>query len=60
MIGTFLSIYFGDEMIDVVKHEEREKYHKHKHKYYFVFMLFLIVVVILVYDWLLNRMGIGF
>jgi len=32
-IGTFLSVYFGDELIDVVSHNERGKHQKHKLKY---------------------------
>ena len=32
-IGTFASIYFGDEMIDVIGHHERVEHHKYSFKY---------------------------
>ena len=56
-LGTFLSVYFGDELIDVAKHSEREKFKKHKSKYYIILSLFLFVVVLLFYDMLLRELG---
>ncbi len=32
-LGTFMSVYFANELVDIVKHEEREKYKKHAHKH---------------------------
>ncbi|NPA86609.1 MAG: hypothetical protein GXO00_01220, partial [Candidatus Diapherotrites archaeon] len=32
-IGTFLSVHFGDELLDVFFHSERRKYFLHKEKY---------------------------
>lgn len=57
-IGTFLSIYFGDELIDVAKHEHRKQYHKHKHKYMLVVGIFIIAIIVLLYYYLLNSIGI--
>lgn len=58
-IGTFLSIYFGDELIDVAKHKHREKYFKHKEKHEFIIFIFLIVLIIILYKFLLNQLGIN-
>ncbi len=57
--GTFLSIYFGDELIDVVKHKHRKKYKKHKNKYVLILILFIIVVIIMLYSYLLRRLGVN-
>ncbi len=59
MIGTFMSIYFGDEMVDVVNHNQREKYKKHKNKYRIILMLFIIFVTILIYKWILEKLGLS-
>ncbi len=58
-LGTFLSVYFADEMIDVVKHEERIKYRKHIKKLKIIIFLFIFVSVLILYDILLNRLGIS-
>ncbi len=57
--GTFLSIYFGDEMIDVVSHKEREKYKKHKNKYTMVIIAFIIAVMLVFYVYTLNELSIN-
>ena len=59
-IGTFLSIYFGDELIDVARHDERKKFKKHKKKYLFVLSLFFLVFTILLYKQLLQALNISF
>jgi hypothetical protein len=43
-IGTFLSIRFADELLDVVHHGERHFFHRHGHKHEIVIILFFIVV----------------
>lgn len=58
-IGTFLSIIFGDELFDVIKHEHRKHYHKHKNKYYFILVIFLIVAIVSLYHILLKSLGIN-
>jgi len=60
LIGTFLSIYFGDELIDTAKHIHRSKYKKHKHKHHFIILTFLIAATIIFYDMIIKRMGIYF
>ena len=57
-IGTFISIYFGDELINVVRHKHRKKYKKHKNKYTLILILFIIIFIILMYRYLLGRLGI--
>ncbi len=57
-IGTFMSVYFADELIDVVKHEERVKFKKHMKKYRFILYLFLIIATIILYDYLIKQLGI--
>jgi hypothetical protein len=44
-IGTFLSIRFGDELMDVAKHSERSLFHQHGLKFEIVVIVFLIVIV---------------
>ncbi|SHE50167.1 hypothetical protein SAMN05444273_101609 [Litoreibacter ascidiaceicola] len=44
-LGTFLSIRFGDELIDVLHHRDRDFFHSHHFKHeviLFVFFLFVI------------------
>ena len=57
-IGTFMSIKFGDELMDKVKHKERTLYHKHKHKYKFFLMAFVVIISIVLYDFLLSQLGV--
>ncbi len=59
-LGTFLSIYFGDELLDVIQDRHRKKYNKHKKKHSWIIILFIIVLIILVYYSLLNNLGINF
>jgi len=58
LIGTFLSIYFGDELIDVSLHKQRKKHSKHKKKHYTIIILFTITLVIIVYYHLIHSLGI--
>lgn len=57
-LGTFLSVYFGDELFDTVKHKERKKYRKHKHKYLLIVVAFLILLIISLYYLLLKNLGV--
>ncbi len=57
-LGTFMSVYFADELIDVVKHEERERYKKHAHKHRLIIFVFIILITIVLYNFLLSQMGI--
>jgi hypothetical protein len=57
--GTFLSIKFGDELLDKAHHHERKKYHKHKNKFRLIFMFFLFLITFILYDFLLKKLGIN-
>lgn len=57
-IGTFLSIYFGDEMLDVATHRDRTKYHRHGLKYRVIATAALFLLVLLAYYYLLDSLGI--
>ncbi len=58
-IGTFMSVKFGDELFDVVRHEDRKFHKKHHKKHKLVFMVFLFVATLIMYNILLGKMGIN-
>ncbi len=58
-LGTFLSIYFGDEMMDVTAHKERVKYHRHGFKHRIILVLGFAALVILAYYQLLSSLNIN-
>jgi H+/Cl- antiporter ClcA len=57
LFGTLLSIYFGDELIDVAKHKERKKYHKHGKKLKLILTIFLVAGILVLYKFLLKFVG---
>ena len=57
--GTGLSIWFGDEMMDVTKHSERTKHHTHGLKYRTLLVAGLGVLTILAYYQLLSDLGVS-
>jgi hypothetical protein len=59
IIGTLLSVYFGDELMDVANHHERAKYHKHKFKHHLIITASLIVLVLIIYNFLLQELGVN-
>jgi len=59
-IGTFLSIYFGDEMLDVFKHRDRAKFHRHGFKWQVVAFVSLFLLAIAGYYQLISSLGIDF
>ena len=48
--GTFLSIRFGDELMDVVSHRDRDFFHKHNFKHEIILLLFFLFVIIGYYE----------
>ena len=58
--GTFLSIYFADELVDTTVHKERVKFQKHKHRYALVALLALFALVFVVYLHLVHSLNINF
>lgn len=59
-IGTFMSVVFGDELIDKAQHRHRVIYHKHKFKYRLIIMVFIIIGALILYDILLKKLGYDF
>tara|TARA_R110001583_G_scaffold41891_1_gene133124 strand:- start:19338 stop:19934 length:597 start_codon:yes stop_codon:yes gene_type:complete len=56
--GTLLSIYFGDEMMDVASHKERKAYHSHGLKYRTVLIAGLCILTVVSYYYLLGSLNI--
>ncbi|MGJ8664253.1 MAG: hypothetical protein ACSHWU_11400, partial [Marinicella sp.] len=57
-LGTFLSIFFGDEMMDVTSHKELDKHHQHGYKYRIVLVLGLGLLTVVAYYQLLSQLNI--
>lgn len=59
--GTFLSLLFGDELLDITYEKKKERTHhkKHKHKYKLIALIALFVLIFIIYDYLLNKLGIS-
>jgi len=57
-IGTFLSIYFGDEMLDVFTHKERTSYHRHGFKWQVIAVITLFLLALAGYYQLIRSLGI--
>ena len=58
-IGTFLSIHFGDELMDVFHHHERKQFHKHGFKLELIVLAFAFVLALVVYYELIASLGIN-
>ena len=56
--GTLLSIYFGDEMMDVTTHKDRILHHRHGLKYRSVLVLGLAILTVVAYYHLLSGLQI--
>lgn len=55
-IGTFLSVMFGDELLDQLT--DRAFYNKHKNKHRLIIFIVLILLIIIIYEHLITEMGI--
>ena len=56
-LGTFLSIRFADELMDVAHHKDRHFFHRHGYKQEIVLIVFFILILILYYN-LISSLGI--
>ncbi len=56
--GTFFSILFGDELMDMTHHFECLKQHRHITKYKVIVFAFIIFATIILYNFLLEKIGI--
>lgn len=57
-LGTFLSIRFGDELIDVLHHNDMEFKKKHNTKHNVLLTVFVFVIILVLYNFLLRKAGI--
>lgn len=57
-VGSFLSIYFGDELMDVVRHSECAKYHRHGLNYRIVAVVVVFLLALVAYYYLMESLGI--
>ncbi|MGH1398009.1 MAG: hypothetical protein ACRBCT_02230 [Alphaproteobacteria bacterium] len=56
--GTFLSVRFGDEMMDVISHKNRDYHHQHGFKHKLIGMAALLFIVIGAYYHLISSLGV--
>ncbi len=57
--GTFLSVQFSDELIDLIHHKDREFHHKHNLKLELIIIIFLFALTIVGYITLLDKLHIS-
>ncbi|PCJ48807.1 MAG: hypothetical protein COA74_07405 [Gammaproteobacteria bacterium] len=57
LIGTFLSLKFGDELMDVIHHHERDFFHKHNFTYELLLLVFFVGVLVAYFE-LISSLGI--
>ncbi|MBL4608814.1 MAG: hypothetical protein JKY01_13440 [Pseudomonadales bacterium] len=57
-LGTFLSIFFGDEMMDVTSHKQTELNHRHGFKYRTILTLGFGVLTVVAYYYLLSSLNV--
>ncbi len=60
-IGTFLSVYFGDEILDILttRKQKRKEYNQHILKHRIIIFLFLIAFVLMFYFFLLQNLKVN-
>ncbi len=56
-VGTFLSIRFGDELMDVLHHKDRHYFHSHHFKHELILLVFFVFVIVGYYE-LISTLGI--
>jgi len=56
--GTFLSIRFGDELMDVIHHRDRDFFHSHHLKHELILFVFFLMVIFGYYE-LMSSLGIS-
>jgi hypothetical protein len=59
LAGTFLSIKFGDELMDKVQHKERKFHQKHKFNHQLIVMIFFVALSLVLYHFLLQTLDIN-
>ena len=56
-IGTFLSIRFGDELMDVIQHKDRYFYLRHHFKYEMILFVFFLAILFGYYE-IISTLGV--
>ena len=56
-VGTFLSIRFGDELMDVIRHRDRQFFHSHHFKHELILFAFFLVALFAYFE-LISSLGI--
>ena len=56
-IGTFLSIRFGDELMDVLHHKDRMFYLRHHFKYEIILFVFFLFILLSYYE-IISELGV--
>ncbi|MCP5074365.1 MAG: hypothetical protein GY947_13895 [Rhodobacteraceae bacterium] len=56
--GTFLSIRFGDELMDVLHHHQRDHFHRHGFKHELLMLAFAFVISLVAYYEVISSLGI--
>lgn len=56
-LGTFMSVHLGDEMLDVINHRYREKYHRNGFWLRLVSFGAILVLVLIAYEHLIVDLG---
>ena len=57
-VGTFLSVRFGDELMDVIHHRDRNFFHSHQFKHELIVIVFFITIFLSYYE-LITSLGIA-
>ncbi|MBU0660868.1 hypothetical protein KKG22_01655 [Patescibacteria group bacterium] len=57
-IGTFLSVKFGDELMDYIKHKDCTYRKKHHLKSKAIILIFIFLLTFIIYDYMLQNFGI--
>lgn len=56
-VGTFLSVIFADELLDVVKHHDRKIFHRYQFWVHMTILLLVVVLLVVLYDMLIQKTG---
>jgi len=57
--GTFLSLYFGDELLDILENSQRVRYLKYRSLLSLATGIFLVVIFYYLYKYFLNLFGLN-
>ncbi|PLX21790.1 hypothetical protein C0584_01660 [Candidatus Parcubacteria bacterium] len=58
-IGTFLSVSFGDELLDVIRYKDRKLFNKRSFIAKSVFLFSVFIIIFILYDILIYKLGLN-